>query len=74
MTAFAYIAFNHETSLPLAHGRSAAHAAAAADQLAPDATLYVLDAHHAGPWIWAERVALMYALEGDEVMQAHDVA
>ncbi|MDD2794666.1 hypothetical protein [Acidocella sp.] len=73
MNDFAFIAFNHETGLPLAHGRTAAHAAAAADQLAPDAALYVLDAHHAGPWIWAERVALGAALKWD-AMRARDVA
>lgn len=72
MSGFAFIAFNHETGLPLAHGPTAALAAAAADHLAPDATLYVLDAGGAGPWIWAERVALSHALEHDGAMPAND--
>jgi hypothetical protein len=71
MDDFAYIAFDHETGRPLAHGYCAALAAAAADELVPEATLYVLDAHEAGPWIWAERLALVEALKFSKLIQGY---
>lgn len=75
MGAFDFIAFKHGSGLlPLAHGRTAAMAALAADQHAPEAALHILDAYSAGPWLWAEQVNLTRAQAFVDATSAHDAA
>lgn len=69
---FRYLAFDHASQAILAHGGTAADALYAADQIAPDAPLYVLDAGHLGWKIWHLQMNLGAASEalrrGDKVV------
>jgi hypothetical protein len=69
---FQYLAFDNTSQAILAHGGTAADALYAADQIAPDAPIYVLDAGRLGWKLWDLRMNLYSAKEalrrGDNIM------
>jgi hypothetical protein len=60
---FRYLAFDHASQAILAHGGTAADAVYAADQIAPDAPIYVVDAGRLGWKIWDWQIDLDSAQE-----------
>jgi hypothetical protein len=60
---FQYLAFDNTSQAILAHGGTAADALYAADQIAPDAPIYVLDAGRLGWKLWDLRMNLYSAKE-----------
>ena len=69
---FRYLAFNDASQEILAHGGTAADALYAADQIAPDAPIHVLDAGCLGWKIWDLQLNLFSAKEalwrGDNII------
>jgi hypothetical protein len=60
---FRYLAFDNASQAILAHGGTAADALYAADQIAPDAPIYVVDAGRFGWKIWDWQIDLVSAQE-----------
>ena len=69
---FRYLAFDDASLAILAHGGTAADALYAADQIAPDAPIYVVDAGRFGWKIWDLQMNLVSAEEalrhGDNII------
>jgi hypothetical protein len=69
---FRYLAFDNASQAILAHGGTAADALYAADQIAPDAPIYVVDAGRFGWKIWNLQIDLDSAQEalrhGDNII------
>ena len=61
-TDFAYLAFNFISGTPLAHGKTAAHAALQADEVAPEAPIKIIVAGAAGLEVWKAQINLRDAV------------
>ena len=55
---FEYLAFDATSQAILAHGAIAVDALCAADRIAPEAPIYILDAGDLGSMIWSQRLNL----------------